>query len=101
PSVSGLVAERSGTSTAATLFTIGQKLVLEFRARDAETAVDASTVVVTFDDVFPATPATLVAGTTDLYRTAELTVPSSIGQTRTSILATAAARDFGGNTGVS
>ncbi|HKC25324.1 MAG TPA: hypothetical protein VKF32_11315, partial [Thermoanaerobaculia bacterium] len=97
PSVTSLVAKRSGTTTPATLFTIGQRFFLEARARDAETAVKA--VSVSFDGVFAGpVAASLVAGTTDLYRTAEQTVPTSVA-TRTSVVATAAVDDWGGNTG--
>ena len=77
---------------------IGQKFVLEFRARDAETAVQTTSI--TLSGVF-ASPqaATLVGGKTNLYRTAELTVPATVPPGGQGVTATASATDWGGNTG--
>ncbi len=98
PTIDSFVARAAGASSPATRFTIGQKFVVEFRARDAETAVQ--TVSLALSDVF-ASPqaATLVAGTTNLYRTGELTVPTGLPPAGTAVTATASATDWGANTG--
>ncbi|HTS02925.1 MAG TPA: Ig-like domain-containing protein, partial [Thermoanaerobaculia bacterium] len=98
PVVDSLVARLSGASSPSSLFYIGQKLVLEFRARDAETAVRTTSVALS--GVFSSPQAaTLVGGTTNLYRTAELTVPATVPPGGEPVSATASATDWGGNTG--
>ncbi len=98
PVVDQFVARASG-GAAASRFFIGQKLVVELRARDAETAVKV--VSLALSGVF-ASPqaATLVPGT-NLYRTAELTVPATVPAGGLTVNATASATDWGGNTGSS
>jgi hypothetical protein len=98
PVVDSLVARLSGASSPASQFFIGQKLVVEFRARDAETAVRATSLALSAVFTSPQA-ATLVGGTTDLYRTAELTVPATVPPGGQSVTATASATDWGGNTG--
>ena len=98
PVVDSFVARLSGASSPGSLFTIGQKLVLEFRARDGETAVRTASLALS--GVFASPQAvTLVGGTTNLYRTAELTVPATVPPGGQVVTATAAATDWGGNTG--
>ncbi|MCM3876625.1 MAG: Ig-like domain-containing protein, partial [Thermoanaerobaculia bacterium] len=98
PVVDSFVARLSGASSPASQFFIGQKLLLEFRARDAETAVRTTSIA--FSGVFSSPQAaTLVGGTTNLYRTGELTVPATVPPGGLSVTATAAAADWGGNTG--
>ncbi|MEO8584735.1 MAG: Ig-like domain-containing protein [Acidobacteriota bacterium] len=98
PTIDSFVARLSGASSPASQFFIGQKLVLEFRARDAETAVRAASL--TLSGVFTSPQAvTLVGGTTNLYRTAELTVPATVPVGGLSVTATASGTDWGGNTG--
>ena len=71
------MARLSGSASPASQFFIGQKLVLEFRARDAETAVRTASIALSAVFASPQA-ATLVGGTTNLYRTAELTVPATV-----------------------
>jgi hypothetical protein len=100
PVVEGLVVRSSPGGTAGTLFHIGDAVYLEFRARDAETAVE--TVSLSFDrnDIFPSPQAaTIVAGTGNLYRTATLTVPHDVFSGETIVTATVTAADYGANTG--
>lgn len=96
PMVDSIVV-RSVTGGAGTLFHIGDAITVEFRARDAETAVQQ--VEVAFDAVFAAPQtATLVPGSANLYRTGTLTVPSTV-TADTPIVVTVTARDHGGNSG--
>ncbi|MFH1177056.1 MAG: Ig-like domain-containing protein, partial [Acidobacteriota bacterium] len=79
PVLSSLVARLAAGGAARSHFTIGEELVLELRARDGETAVQA--VAVSFDrpEVFPSPlAATLVRGSSDLYRTATRRVPVDV-----------------------
>ena len=100
PIVDSFVARASGSASPASQFFIGQKIVLEFRARDAETAVRTTSIALSA--VFPSPQAaTLVSGTTNLYRTAELTVPATVPPGGLPVSATASAADWGGNTGTS
>ena len=94
PTVEGLVARRPGHPSTSPFF-IGQVIVLELRARDSETAV--SSVSLSFSEQFPPQAATLVPGSTNLYRTPELVVPEIPGEV--TITATAQANDFGRNSG--
>ncbi|MEO8056478.1 MAG: Ig-like domain-containing protein, partial [Acidobacteriota bacterium] len=100
PTLDSFVARLSGASSPSSQFFIGQKLVLEFRARDAETAVRATSIALSGVFASPQS-STLVGGTTDLYRTAELTVPATVPPGGLSVTATASATDWGGNTGTS
>ncbi|MGV8042382.1 MAG: Ig-like domain-containing protein [Thermoanaerobaculaceae bacterium] len=94
PTLEGLIARRPGHPASSPYF-IGQTIVLELRVRDAETAVNA--VSLSFSEHFPPQVATLVAGSSGLYRTPELTVPEVGGEV--AITATAQATDHGGNAG--
>ena len=58
---------------------IGEELYLELRARDGETEVKTVALELDRTDLFPGTlTATLVTGTTDLYRTGTLAVPAGM-----------------------
>lgn len=92
PTIEGPVARKPG-HPATSLYYIGETIVLELRARDTETAV--SSVSLSFSEHFAPQVATLVAGSTNLYRTPELVVPEISGEV--AITATAEAVDFGGN----
>ena len=98
PVVEGLVVRSSPGGTPGSLFHIGDVVSIEFRARDAETAV--KTVSVSFDrsDIFPSPqPATVVPGTTNLYRTGTLTVPHDVFTEETAVASTVSAEDYGAN----
>ncbi|HQQ77162.1 MAG TPA: Ig-like domain-containing protein, partial [Thermoanaerobaculia bacterium] len=100
PSVDSFVARLSGSASPSSQFFIGQKFVLEFRARDSETALRTTSIALS--GVFPSPLlAALVGGTTNLYRTVELTVPATVPPGGLAIAATASATDWGGNTGTS
>lgn len=92
PTIEGPVARKPG-HPATSLYYIGETIVLELRARDTETAV--SSVSLSFSEHFAPQVATLIAGSTNLYRTPELVVPEISGEV--AITATAEAADFGGN----
>ncbi|MBL8113926.1 MAG: hypothetical protein JNK60_13680, partial [Acidobacteria bacterium] len=97
PAANGLVVRLSPAGTAVSQLTIGQRFTVEFRARDAETAV--RTVSLAFSGTFATpVPATLVAGTPDIYRTAEIVVPVGIPPAGVDVTLTASAEDQGGNT---
>ncbi|MCC6129441.1 MAG: carboxypeptidase regulatory-like domain-containing protein, partial [Acidobacteria bacterium] len=96
PAVVQFQARAAGQTEPSSQFFLGQNVVFEFRASDAETAVKS--VSIGFDGVFasPVTP-TLVTG--DQYRTAELSIPSeAIPQGGRDVIATATVEDWGGNT---
>ncbi len=94
PVLSDLVARRPDGSTA-TSFVIGDSFVLEVRARDAETAI-RSVAIATAGGVFPAALDAVRVATTDVFRTAAVTVPGSLTVPVT-IGVTATADDHGGN----
>jgi hypothetical protein len=83
------------SGTAVSQLTIGQRFTVEFRARDAETAV--KTVSLAFSGIATPVAATLVAGTPDVYRTAEIVVPVGIPPAGIDVTLTASAEDQGGN----
>ncbi|MBK8595122.1 MAG: hypothetical protein IPN83_05940 [Holophagales bacterium] len=94
PVVTELVARRPN-GDAATSFVIGDTFVLEVRARDLETAVRA----VSFATTGGVLPETLVAtrvGTSDIFRSPSVTVPSSL-TAKVSVEVTARCEDYGGN----
>ncbi|MEM8931210.1 MAG: Ig-like domain-containing protein, partial [Acidobacteriota bacterium] len=98
PTVDSVVARRVADNSPQLVFFIGETLRLEWRARDGET--DVSSVEVTFDrdDIFPA-PITATRVSGDLFRTEVLSVPPDLFFEPTSVVATIAADDYGGNTG--
>src|SRR6185369_7140723 len=76
---------------------IGEDFVFEIKVHDGETAVKALTLTLDRSDLFPGSlTATLVPGTTDLYRTATLTVPSGF-TSPIPVSATAQISDYGSN----
>ncbi len=76
---------------------IGEEFYLELRARDGETKVKTVALELDRTDLFPGTlTATLVTGTTDLYRTGTLVVPAGM-TTFIPIHAKATLADWGGN----
>src|SRR6185369_15361712 len=76
---------------------IGEDFVFEIKVHDGETAVKALTLTLDRNDLFPGSlTATLVPGTTDLYRTATLTVPSGF-TSPIPVSATAQISDYGSN----
>jgi hypothetical protein len=94
PVISGLLARRPGEASSRR-FVIGDRLVIELRAEDRETAVDTVTVAFDRPDLLPSPQApALVAGT--LYRTAELTVPYDGLTDDVTVMVTATATDAGG-----
>ncbi|MEO1087923.1 MAG: hypothetical protein AAFY88_27125, partial [Acidobacteriota bacterium] len=95
PTIDSVVAKR-GDGANELLFFIGEQLRIEFRARDAETAVDTLEVSFDRDDILggPLT-ATRVSG--DLYRTPFVTVPPDVFFESTPVVATVTVDDFGGN----
>ncbi|MCL4806577.1 MAG: carboxypeptidase regulatory-like domain-containing protein, partial [Thermoanaerobaculia bacterium] len=94
PLVTDLVARRPDGTTS-TSFVIGDSFVLEVGARDLETAV-RSVSVETTGGVFPGTLEATRVGTSDLFRTASVTVPSTLTEP-VSVVVTATAEDHGGN----
>ncbi len=94
PVISGLLARRLGEASSRR-FVIGDRLLIELRAEDRETAVDTVTVAFDPPDLLPSPQApALVAGT--LYRTAELTVPHDGLTDDVTVMVTATATDAGG-----
>ncbi|MCK6682925.1 MAG: Ig-like domain-containing protein [Thermoanaerobaculia bacterium] len=95
PAVVQFQARAAGQTEPSSQFFLGQNVLFEFRASDAETAVKS--VSIGFDGLFasPVTP-TLVTG--DQYRTAELSIPpEAIPQGGRDVIATATVEDWGGN----
>ncbi|HET9765405.1 MAG TPA: Ig-like domain-containing protein, partial [Thermoanaerobaculia bacterium] len=76
---------------------IGEEFYLELRARDGETKLKTVALELDRTDLFPGTlTATLVTGTTDLYRTGTLVVPAGM-TSFIPIHAKATLADWGGN----
>ncbi|MBI5445848.1 MAG: hypothetical protein HY900_32110, partial [Deltaproteobacteria bacterium] len=94
PLVTDLVARRPNGEVAVS-FVIGDTFVLEVRARDSETAV-RSVSIATTGGVLPETLVATRVGTSDVFRSPSVTVPSSLTEL-VSVGVTATCEDFGGN----
>ena len=86
--------DNSSTSS----FTIGQKFVIELRARDGETAVQSVSLNLAGDVLSGPRALFLVSGSGNLYRTAVMTAPGVVSPV--TITATALVRDYGSNESV-
>ena len=103
PTVDGVVARRSWPAPAGVtppVFVIGDRLCLEFSARDAETGIRSVNIAFEPGDIFAAPlVATRVPGSASLFRTNELTVPADAFTEETIITALVRADDHDGNVG--
>ena len=103
PTVDGVVARRSWPAPAGVMppvFVIGDRLYLEFSARDAETGIRSVNIALDPGEIFAAPlVATRVPGSASLFRTNELTVPADAFTEETIITAFVQADDHDGNIG--